>query len=82
MGYKKYSVEFKRDVLAMAAEGTRSVGPQLERDCSVSTADAFLAISRSPLSHSIRPKVSTILYSYSVRMVLTPNNWIELRLDI
>jgi hypothetical protein len=27
MGYKKYSVEFKRDVLAMAAEGTRSVGP-------------------------------------------------------
>ena len=31
MGYKKYSDEFKRDVLAMVAEGSRSVA-QLERD--------------------------------------------------
>lgn len=34
MGYKKYSDEFKRDVLAMAAEGTRSVA-QLERDLDI-----------------------------------------------
>jgi transposase len=32
--YKKYSDEFKRDVLAMAAEGTRSVA-QLERDLDI-----------------------------------------------
>jgi transposase len=36
MGYKKYSDEFKRDVLAMAAEGTRSVA-QLERDLDITT---------------------------------------------
>lgn len=34
MGYKKYSDEFKRDVLAMAAEGRRSVA-QLERDLGI-----------------------------------------------
>ena len=34
MGYKKYSDEFKRDVLAMAAEGSRSVA-QLERDLGI-----------------------------------------------
>lgn len=34
MGYKKYSDEFKRDVLAMAAEGRRSVA-QLERDLDI-----------------------------------------------
>ena len=34
MGYKKYSDEFKRDVLAMAAEGTRRVA-QLERDLDI-----------------------------------------------
>jgi transposase len=34
--YKKYSDEFKRDVLAMAAEGTRSVA-QLERDLDITT---------------------------------------------
>ena len=32
--YKKYSDEFKRDVLAMAAEGTRRVA-QLERDLDI-----------------------------------------------
>lgn len=36
MGYKKYSDEFKRDVLAMAAEGTRSVA-QIERDLDITT---------------------------------------------
>ena len=36
MGYKKYSDEFKREVLAMAAEGTRSVA-QLERDLDITT---------------------------------------------
>ena len=36
MGYKKYTDEFKRDVLAMAAEGTRSVA-QLERDLDITT---------------------------------------------
>lgn len=34
MGYKKYSDEFKRDVLAMVAEGSRSVA-QLERDLGI-----------------------------------------------
>lgn len=34
MGYKKYSDEFKRDVLAMAAEGSRSVA-QLERELGI-----------------------------------------------
>jgi transposase len=34
MGYKKYGDEFKRDVLSMAAEGTRSVA-QLERDLDI-----------------------------------------------
>jgi transposase len=34
MGYKKYSDEFKRDVLAMAAEGSRRVA-QLERDLGI-----------------------------------------------
>lgn len=34
MGYKKYSDEFKRDVLAMVAEGSRSVA-QLERDLDI-----------------------------------------------
>ena len=34
MGYKKYTDEFKQDVLAMAAEGTRSVA-QLERDLDI-----------------------------------------------
>jgi transposase len=32
--YKKYTDEFKRDVLAMVAEGTRSVA-QLERDLDI-----------------------------------------------
>jgi len=36
MGYKKYTDEFKRDVLAMAAEGTRSVA-QLERDLDITS---------------------------------------------
>jgi transposase len=31
MGYKKYTDEFKRDVLALVAEGKRSVA-QIERD--------------------------------------------------
>lgn len=31
MGYKKYTNEFKRDVLAMVAEGKRSIA-QIERD--------------------------------------------------
>lgn len=34
MGYKKYSDEFKRDVLEMVAEGSRSVA-QLERDLDI-----------------------------------------------
>lgn len=34
MGYKKYSDEFKREVLGMAAEGSRSVA-QLERDLAI-----------------------------------------------
>ncbi|HUN09508.1 MAG TPA: transposase [Aggregatilineales bacterium] len=34
MGYKKYSDEFKRDVLAMVAEGRRSVA-QLERELDI-----------------------------------------------
>lgn len=34
MGYKKYSDEFKRDVLAMVAEGSRSVA-QLERELDI-----------------------------------------------
>ena len=34
MGYKKYSDEFKREVLAMVAEGSRSVA-QLERDLGI-----------------------------------------------
>jgi len=36
MGYKKYSDEFKRDVLAMVAEGSRSVA-QLERDLDITS---------------------------------------------
>ena len=36
MGYKKYTDEFKRDVLALAAEGTRSVA-QIERDLDITT---------------------------------------------
>ena len=34
MGYKKYSDEFKREVLGMVAEGNRSVA-QLERDLGI-----------------------------------------------
>ena len=34
MRAKKYSMEFKRDVLAMAAEGSRSIA-QLERDLDI-----------------------------------------------
>ena len=34
MGYKQYSDEFKREVLAMVAEGERSVA-QLERDLDI-----------------------------------------------
>jgi transposase len=34
MGYKQYSDEFKREVLAMVAEGSRSVA-QLERDLDI-----------------------------------------------
>jgi transposase len=34
MGYKQYSDEFKREVLAMVAEGDRSVA-QLERDLDI-----------------------------------------------
>lgn len=34
MGYKKYSDEFKHEVLAMVAEGSRSV-TQLERDLNI-----------------------------------------------
>jgi transposase-like protein len=34
MGYKKYSDEFKREVLGMVAEGSRSVA-QLERDLDI-----------------------------------------------
>ncbi len=34
MGYRKYTDEFKREVLAMAAEGSRSVA-QLERELDV-----------------------------------------------
>ena len=34
MGYKKYSGEFKRDVLALVAEGGRGVA-QLERDLDI-----------------------------------------------
>ncbi len=34
MGYKKYSDEFKRDVLAMVMEGSRSVA-QLERELDI-----------------------------------------------
>jgi transposase len=34
MGYRKYSVEFKREVLGMVAEGNRSVA-QLERDLGI-----------------------------------------------
>jgi transposase-like protein len=34
MGYKKYTDEFKREVLAMVAEGKRSVA-QLERDLEI-----------------------------------------------
>lgn len=34
MGYKKYSDEFKRDVLAMVAEGKRGVA-QLERELDI-----------------------------------------------
>jgi len=34
MGYKKYSSEFKRDVLGMVAEGNRSIA-QLERELDI-----------------------------------------------
>jgi transposase len=34
MGYKKYTDEFKREVLALVAEGNRSVA-QLERDLDI-----------------------------------------------
>ncbi len=34
MGYKKYSDEFKREVLGMVGEGSRSVA-QLERDLDI-----------------------------------------------
>lgn len=34
MGYKQYTDEFKREVLAMVAEGSRSVA-QLERDLDI-----------------------------------------------
>lgn len=36
MGYKKYTEEFKREVLAMAAEGSRSVA-QLERELDITS---------------------------------------------
>ena len=34
MGYKKYTDEFKREVLTLAAEGSRSVA-QLERELEI-----------------------------------------------
>lgn len=34
MGYRKYTAEFKREVLGMAAEGNRSIA-QLERDLDI-----------------------------------------------
>lgn len=34
MGYRKYTDEFKREVLAMTAEGSRSVA-QLERELDI-----------------------------------------------
>lgn len=34
MGYKKYTDDFKRDVLALVAEGNRSVA-QMERDLDI-----------------------------------------------
>ena len=36
MGYKKYSDEFKRDVLGMVAEGSRSIA-QLERELDITS---------------------------------------------
>jgi len=36
MGYRKYTDEFKREVLAMAAEGRRSIA-QLERDLDITS---------------------------------------------
>lgn len=36
MGYKKYSEEFKREVLGLVAEGNRSVA-QLERDLDITS---------------------------------------------
>lgn len=36
MGYRKYTEEFKREVLAMAAEGSRSVA-QLERELDITS---------------------------------------------
>jgi len=36
MGYRKYTEEFKREVLTMAAEGSRSVA-QLERDLEITS---------------------------------------------
>jgi transposase len=36
MGYRKYTEEFKREVLTMAAEGSRSVA-QLERDLDITS---------------------------------------------
>ncbi len=36
MGYEKYVAEFKREVLAMAAEGKRSIA-QLERDLDITS---------------------------------------------
>jgi transposase len=36
MGYKKYSDEFKRDVLALVAEGSRSIA-QLERELDITS---------------------------------------------
>lgn len=36
MGYRKYTAEFKREVLAMAAEGSRSIA-QLERDLDITS---------------------------------------------
>lgn len=40
MGYRKYSDEFKREVLAMAAEGKRSIA-QIERERDI-TANRYI----------------------------------------
>ncbi len=50
MGYKKYTDEFKREVLALAAEGSRRVA-QLARDLGITAAPVYNLSVKSLTNH-------------------------------